>query len=52
MALSRFVNPSGMLSPLSANVRHARMTPTSLAAAVEPCTGKIIKYGLRVSERG
>jgi len=27
------------------------MTPTSLAAAVEPRTGKIIKNGLRLFER-
>jgi len=28
------------------------MTPTSLAATVAPRTGKIIKNGLRVFERG
>jgi len=28
------------------------MTPTSLAAAVEPRTGKIIKNDLRVIEKG
>jgi len=27
-------------------------TPTSLAAAVAPCTGKIITNGLHVFERG
>jgi len=28
------------------------MTPTSLAATVTPRTGKIIKYRLRIFERG
>jgi len=28
------------------------MTPTSFAAAVVLCTGKIIRNGLRISERG
>jgi len=38
------------LTLLCANVVHARHVPTSLLAAVEPCTGKLIRNDKLISE--
>jgi len=41
-----------LIDPLSVYAGIPDMTPTSLAADIAPRTGRIIKKGLRVFERG